>query len=130
MNKVVVASLVGLGLAVSLNAGTVKCDFPVYKSEPIWKTVIKKIPKKQCWDEVQKSNIAFKDSGAGACTTGGIVVAKKCTVTKCRTVYESYEEKVLVGYKNYAKCTSAGCQQDITKISNCKLDKITGTVTF
>jgi len=130
MNKVVVASLVGLGLAVSLNAGTVKCDFPVYKSEPNWKTVIKKIPKKQCWDEVQTSGINYKNSGADACSSTGIVVAKKCTVTKCRTVYESYEEKVLVGYKNYAKCTSAGCKQDITKISNCKLDQISGTVSF
>ena len=125
MNKTV-AALVGLGLAVSLQAGSVKCDFPVYKSEPIWKTVIKKIPKKQCWDEVQKSNIAFKDSGAGACTTGGIVVAKRCTVTKCRTVYESYEEKVLVGYKNYAKCACSV----MTKISSCKLKTISATVNF
>ncbi len=128
MNKTI-SALVALGLAVSLQAGTIKCDFPVYKSEPIWKTVIKKIPKKECWEEQQTSNINFKDSG-DACHSGGIVVAKRCTVTKCRTVYESYEEKVLVGYKNYAKCLSAGCQQDITKISNCKMDKITGTVTF
>jgi hypothetical protein len=125
MNKTV-AALVGLGLAVSLQAGTVKCDFPVFKSEPIWKTVIKKIPKKQCWDEVQKSAIDFKNSGSDACTTGGIVVAKRCTVTKCRTVYESYEEKVLVGYKNFAKC---GCAV-MTKIDSCKLKTITGTVNF
>jgi hypothetical protein len=125
MNKTV-AVLVGLGLAVSLQAGSVKCNFPVYKSEPIWKTVIKKIPKKQCWDEVQKSNINYKNSGVDACTTGGIVVAKRCTVTKCKTVYESYEEKVLVGYKNYAKCACSV----MTKIDSCKLKFITATVNF
>ena len=127
MNKSI-AALVALGLAVSLQAGTVKCDFPVYKSEPIWKTVIKKIPKKQCWEEEQKSAIDFKDSGSDACKTEGIVVSKKCTVTKCRTVYESYEEKILVGYKNYAKC-GVGCGE-ITKISNHKLGLISGTVSF
>ncbi len=127
MNKSV-AVLVALGLAVSLQAGTVKCEFPVYKTEPIWKTVIKKIPKKQCWDEEQKSAIDFKDSGSDACKTEGIVVSKRCVVTKCRTVYETYEEKVLVGYKNYANC-GAGCNP-ITKISNYKLKTISGTVSF
>jgi hypothetical protein len=124
MNKTILA-LVAFGLAVNLQAGTVSCDFPVYKSEPIWKTVIKKIPQKQCWDEEQKSSIDFKQSGTD-CTTSGIVVAKKCTVTKCKTVYESYEEKVLVGYKNYAKC---GCAV-MTKISNCKLKSIKANVSY
>ena len=125
MNKTL-AALVGLGLAVSLQAGTVKCDFPVFKSEPIWKTVIKKIPKKQCWDEVQKSAIDFKDSGSDVCKVEGIVVAKKCTVTKCKTTYTSCEEKVLVGYKNTAKC---GCTE-FSKISNKKLKFITTTINF
>ncbi len=127
MNKLV-GAVVALGLAVSLNAGTIKCDFPVYKTEPIWKTVIKKIPKKECWEEEQKSAVNFKDSGSDACTTSGIVISKRCVVTKCRTVYESYEEKVLVGYKNYAKC-GVGCEE-ITKISNCKLETISATVSF
>jgi hypothetical protein len=121
-----IAALVALGLAVSLQAGEVKCDFPVYKHEPIWKTVIKKIPKKQCWDEEQTSPVDFKASGSDMCKAEGIVVAKKCTVTKCRTVYDEYEEKVLVGYKNYAKC---GCAV-MTKISDCKLDKISATVNY
>jgi hypothetical protein len=125
MNKVVLA-ISAIGLAVSLQAGTVSCDFPVYKSEPIWKTVIKKIPKKQCWNEEQKSSIDFKDSGSDACKSGGIVVSKRCTVTKCRTIYESYEEKILVGYKNFAKC---GCAV-MTKIDTCKLKSIKGTVNY
>jgi hypothetical protein len=127
MNKIVTA-LVALGLAVSLQAGTVKCDFPVYKSEPIWKTVIKKIPKKECWEEEQKSAVNFKDSGSDACNSGGIVISKRCIVTKCKTVYETYEEKILVGYKNYAKC-GVGCGE-ITKIANCKLETIPGNVSF
>ncbi len=127
MNKSI-GALVALGLAVSLQAGTVNCDFPVYKTEPIWKTVIKKIPKKQCWEEEQKSAIDFKDSGSDSCKTEGIVVSKRCVVTKCRTVYETYEEKVLVGYKNYANC-GVGCNP-ITKISNQKLKTISGTVSF
>ncbi len=124
MNKSVLA-LVAFSFAVSLQAGTVSCDFPVYKAEPIWKTVIKKIPKKQCWEENQKSAVNFKSSGS-ECTTSGIVVSKRCIVTKCRTVYESYEEKVLVGYKNYAKC---GCAV-MTKISNCKLKSIKANVSY
>ncbi len=127
MNKLV-GAVVALGLAVGLNAGSVSCDFPVYKVEPIWKTVIKKIPKKECWEEQQKSAVDFKDSGSDSCTSEGVVVSKRCTVTKCRTVYESYEEKVLVGYKNYAKC-GVGCQE-ITKISNQKLKTISATVNF
>ncbi|HIP60823.1 MAG TPA: hypothetical protein EYH01_10395, partial [Campylobacterales bacterium] len=94
--KKIISSLAVLGLAVSLQAGSVSCEFPVIKCEPIWKTVIKKVPKQECWDEVQTSGISYKNSGADACTTGGIVVAKKCTVTKCRTTYTSCEEKVLV----------------------------------
>ncbi len=127
MNKMI-AAVIALGLASGLYAGTVKCEFPVYKTEPIWKTVIKKIPKKECWEEEQKSAINYTNSGADACSTSGIVVSKRCVVTKCRTVYESYEEKILVGYKNYAKC-GVGCGE-ITKISNCKLETITGTVSF
>jgi hypothetical protein len=124
--KKIITSLALVGMAISLQAGSVSCKFPVVKCEPIWKTVIKKIPKQECWDEVQQSGINYKNSGADACTTSGIVVAKKCTVTKCRTVYESYEEKVLVGYKNYAKC---GCAV-MTKIDSCKLKSIKGTVNF
>jgi hypothetical protein len=125
MNKTILA-LAAFGLAVNLQAGAVSCDFPVYKSEPIWKTVIKKIPQKQCWDEEQKSAINFKDSKSDACSVSGIVVAKKCTVTKCKTVFESYEEKVLVGYKNFAKC---GCAV-MTKISNCKLKSIKANASY
>jgi len=122
----VITSLAVFGLAVSLQAGTVSCDFPVIKCEPIWKTVIKKVPRQECWDEVLTNGIKYKDSGAGTCTTGGIVVAKKCTVTKCKTVYDSCEEKVLVGYKNTAKC---GCTT-FSKISNKKLKFITTKISF
>jgi len=129
MNKIV-AAVIALGLASGLYAGTTKCDFPVYKTEPIWKTVIKKIPKKECWEEEQKSAVNYKNSGTDACTTSpdGTIIAKRCVVTKCRTVYESYEEKILVGYKNYAKC-GIGCGE-LTKISNQKLDIISGTVSY
>ncbi|HIP46876.1 MAG TPA: hypothetical protein EYG95_04900 [Campylobacterales bacterium] len=116
--------LVGLGLAVSLNAGTVACDYPVVKCEPIFKTVFKKIPSKQCWDEQQTSAINFKQSEL--CTTSGLVVAKKCTVTKCKTVWNTIEEQVLVGYKNYAKV----CGQMISKVSNCKMKTIRVTSTY
>ena len=126
--KKVITSLAILGLALSLQAGSVKCEFPVTKCEPIWKTVIKKIPKKVCWEEQQKSAIDFKDSGSDTCKTEGIIVSKKCTVTKCKTVYESCEEKVLVGYKNYANC-GVGCAE-ITQISNKKLKFITATINF
>jgi len=122
----IISSLAVFGLAVSLQAGTVSCDFPVIKCEPIWKTVIKKVPRQECWDEVLKNKIAYKDSGAGTCTTGGIIVSKKCTVTKCKTVYDSCEEKVLVGYKNTAKC---GCTT-FSKISNKKLKFITTKISF
>ncbi|MCH9813545.1 MAG: hypothetical protein K0U47_06330 [Epsilonproteobacteria bacterium] len=124
--KKIIAAIAVLGLGVSLQAGSVSCDFPVIKCEPVWKTVIKKVPKKECWDEEQKSAIDFKDSGSDICKSEGIVVAKKCTVTKCRTVYESHEEKVLVGYKNTAKC---GCTT-FSKISNRKLKFITTTINF
>ncbi len=116
--------LVGLGLAVSLNAGTVACDYPVVKCEPIFKTVFKKIPSKQCWDEQQTSAINFKQSEL--CTTSGLVVAKKCTVTKCKTVWNTIEEQVLVGYKNYAKV----CGQMISKVNNCKMKTIRVTSTY
>lgn len=125
MNKVL-AVVAGLGLAVSLHAGSVKCKFPVIKCEPIYKTVIKKIPHKECWEEQQKSKVDYKQSGVDACTTGGIVVSKRCFLTKCKTVYESIEEQVLVGYKNYAKC---GCNT-FAKISNCKLKFITTTINY
>jgi len=124
--KKIISSLAVVGLALSLQAGSVSCNFPVIKCEPIWKTVIKKVPKQECWDEEQVSGINYKNSGADACTTGGIVVAKKCTVTKCKTVYTSCEEKVLVGYKNTAKC---GCTE-FSKISNKKLKFITTTINF
>jgi hypothetical protein len=114
-----------LGVVVSLNAGSVKCNFPVYKSEPVFKTVIKKIPNKQCWDEVQTSPIKFANS-TSTCEASGIIVAKKCTVTKCRTVYKEYEEQVLVGYKNYAKV----CGQMISKVSNCKMKTIRVTGSY
>ena len=116
--------LVGLGLAVSLNAGTVACDYPVVKCEPIFKTVFKKIPSKQCWDEQQTSAINFKQSEL--CTTSGIVVAKKCTITKCKTVWNTIEEQVLVGYKNYANV----CGKMISKVSNCKMKTIRVTGTY
>ena len=113
-------------MALSLQAGSVSCEFPVIKCEPIWKTIIKKVPKQECWDEEQVSGINYKNSGADACTSGGIVVAKKCTITKCKTVYTSCEEKVLVGYKNTAKC---GCTE-FSKISNKQLKFITTTINF
>jgi len=116
--------LVGLGLAVSLNAGTVACDYPVVKCEPIFKTVFKKIPSKQCWDEQQTSAVNFKQSEL--CTTSGLVVAKKCTITKCKTVWNTIEEQVLVGYKNYASV----CGQMISKVSNCKMKTIRVTGSY
>jgi uncharacterized protein YcfJ len=124
--KKIVLGLSVIGLLISLNAGSVSCEFPVIKCEPVWKTVIKKIPRQECWDEEQKSSIKFKDSKSDACSVSGIVVAKKCTVTKCKTVYETCEEKVLVGYKNTAKC---GCTT-FSKISNKKLKFITTTINF
>ena len=125
MNKVL-AVTVGLGLAVSLQAGSIKCNFPVVKCEPIYKTVIKKIPHKECWEEQQKSAVSYKQSGLDTCTTGGIVVSKRCFVTKCKTVYDTVEEQVLVGYKNYAKCAC----KTFSKISNKKLKFITTTLTY
>ncbi len=119
------ALLAGLGLAVSLQAGTITCAYPVCKVEPIFKTVIKKIPNKQCWDEQQTSAVAFKQSEL--CTPCGTVVAKKCTVTKCKTVWTSIEEQVLVGYKNYAVACGG---QMISKVSNCKMKEITATVNY
>ncbi len=124
--KKCILGLVIIGVVTSLQAGSVTCSFPVTKCEPIWKSVIKKIPKQECWDEIQKSSIEYKDSGSDACKVEGIVVTKKCTVTKCKIVYESVEEKVLVGYKNYA---NTGCAE-ISKISNRKLKFIQATVNF
>ena len=124
MNKVL-AVIAGVGVAVSLQAGSVKCDFPVIKCEPIYKTVIKKIPHKECWEEEQKNKVNYKPSGT-TYSTNGIVVSKRCFLTKCKTVYQSIEEQVLVGYKNYAKC---GCNT-FAKISNRKLKFITTTITY
>ncbi len=121
----IVLGLAVLGLASSLQAGSVSCNFPVTKCEPVWKTVIKKIPRQECWDEEQKSTVNFKSSGS-ECSTSGIIVSKRCVVTKCKTVYDSCEEKVLVGYKNTAKC---GCTE-FSKISNKKLKFITTTINF
>ena len=124
MNKMFVAlAIMGISVA-GLNAGTVKCKFPVIKCEPVWKTVIKKIPHQECWEEVQKNPIQYKPSQL--CQAGGVVVAKKCVLTKCKTVYTSIEEKVLVGYKNYAKC---GCNT-FYKVSNCKLKFIDTTINY
>ncbi len=124
--KKIISSLAVVGMALSLQAGSVSCEFPVIKCEPIWKTVIKKIPQQECWDEEQVSGINYKNSGTDACTTGGIIVAKKCTITKCKTIYTSCEEKVLVGYKNTAKCACT----EFSKISNKKLKFITTTINF
>ena len=124
--KKIITSLALVGMAVSLQAGSVVCNFPVVKCEPIWKTVIKKVPQQQCWDEVQQSGINYKNSGSAGCTTSGLVVSKRCVVTKCKTVYTTCEEKVLVGYKNTAKC---GCTE-FSKVSNRKLKFITTTLNF
>ena len=126
MKKLGVVSIVavlGLG-ALSLQAGTVMCKFPVVQSDPIYKTVIKKIPRKECWNEEQKSDVHYKPSALEE--SQGVVVCKKCIVTKCKVVYDSYEEKVLVGYKNYAKC---GCNT-FYKVSDKKLKFIKTTINF
>jgi hypothetical protein len=118
--------LVGLGVVVSIQAGTFVCNIPVTKCEPVFKKIIKKIPQKQCWDEVQTSPIRYLAS-ASDCQASGLVVAKKCTVTKCKTVYESIEEHVLVGYKN----SGIACDGHVvTKTTNCKLKTIPITVTY
>ncbi len=127
MNKrgtVMLLASLALGVA-SLNAGSIKCDFPVLKSEPIYKTVIKKIPRKECWDEEQKSKVDYNLSKTSE-STQGVVVCKKCIVTKCKVVYDEYKEKVLVGYKNYAKC---GCNT-FYKVSDKKLKSIKTTINF
>ncbi len=118
--------LVGLGVVVSIQAGTFKCNIPVTHCEPIFKKVIKKIPKQECWDEVQTSPISYLAS-ASTCQASGLVVAKKCTVTKCKTVYETYEEQVLVGYKNSGPACDG---HTVSKISNCKLTSIPITVSY
>ncbi len=118
--------LVGLGLISSVSAGSFKCNIPVTNCTPIFKTVIKKIPKQECWDEVQTSPIRYLAS-ASDCQASGLVVAKKCTVTKCKTTYDRYEEQVLVGYKN----SGIACDGHIvSKISNCKLSFIPVTVSY
>jgi hypothetical protein len=117
---------VGFGLVSSVSAGSFKCNIPVTNCTPIFKTVIKKIPKQECWDEVQTSPITYLAS-ASDCQASGLVVAKKCTVTKCKTVYESIEEHVLVGYKN----SGIACDGHVvTKTTNCKLKTIPITVTY
>ena len=118
--------LVSFGLVSSAFAGSFKCNIPVTSCTPIFKTVIKKIPKQQCWDEVQTSPITYLKS-ASNCQASGLVVAKKCTVTKCKTVYDSYEEQVLVGYKN----SGVACDGHVvSKITNCKLKTIPVTVSY
>ena len=118
--------LVGLGVIVSIQAGTFICNIPVTNCEPVFKKVIKKIPQKQCWDEVQTSPISYLAS-ASNCQASGLVVAKRCTVTKCKTVYETYEEQVLVGYKN----SGIACDGHmVTKTTNCKLKSIPITVSY
>jgi hypothetical protein len=124
MNKSI-SLLTILGLTLSLQAGTIQCNLPVCKVEPVFKTVIKKIPQQTCWDEVQTSPIQFANS-TSTCEASGIIIAKKCTVTKCKTTYKEYEEQVLVGYKNYAKCDG----KMISKVSNCKLKTITINATY
>ena len=118
------AMLAGLVVAVSLNAGTIVCDYPVSSSEPIYKTVVKKIPTKECWDEQLTSNVC--KSSYNTCSTDGVIVAKTCTVTKCKTVWNTYEEKVVVGYRNYAEV----CGKTISKVSGSKLKTIRITSTY
>ena len=117
-------AVMGLGMT-ALQAGSISCDFPVVKSEPIYKTVIKKIPRKECWEEEQKSKVDYNLSKSAA-SSQGVIVCKKCIVTKCKVVYDAYKEKVLVGYKNYAKC---GCNT-FYKVSEKKLKSIKTTIIF
>ncbi len=118
--------LVSFGLVSSALAGSFRCNIPVTNSTPVFKTVIKKIPKQECWDEVQTSPISYLAS-ASTCQASGLVVSKRCTVTKCRTVYERYEEQVLVGYKN----SGIACDGHVvSKVSNCKLSSIPVTVSY
>ena len=118
--------LVGFGLVSSAFAGSFKCNIPVTSCAPIFKTVIKKIPKQECWDEVQTSPITYLQS-ASTCQASGLVVSKRCTVTKCKTVYDSFEEQVLIGYKN----SGVACDGHVvSKISNCKLQSIPITVSY
>lgn len=75
---------------------------------------------------MQTSPISYLAS-ASNCQASGLVVAKRCTVTKCKTVYETYEEQVLVGYKN----SGIACDGHmVTKTTNCKLKSIPITVSY
>jgi hypothetical protein len=116
--------LVGFGLAVSLQAGVITCDYPVVACEPVFKTVIKKTPSKECWEEQLVSTPT--QSSSNCCVASALVVSKRCTVTKCKTVWNSVEEQVLVGYKNYAEV----CGKKISKFSKCKLKTIRVTGSY
>jgi hypothetical protein len=116
MKKSLIA-LCSLGLLVSLQAGSITCDYPVVESEPVYKTVTKKIPVKDCWEEVIQTGCKVEKDPCSCCTT---TVPVYKTVTKCKTTWETEEEQILVGYKNYADV----CGKRISKFSKCKLSFI------
>jgi len=113
-----------LGLVVGLNAGTVCCDYPVTEVQPVYKTVTKLIPSKECWEEEKCMLPPASNCAADPC--GATIVSQRCTVTKCKTVYNRVEENILVGYNNFAVV----CGKKIKKFSKTKLKTIRVTSTY
>ena len=109
--------LVSLGLVGGLQAGTVACDYPVVESQPVYKTHVKRIPVKDCWEEVIQTGCITKKDPCSCCVTT-VPVTK--TVRKCNTTWVTEEDQTLVGYKNYAIV----CGKKISKFSKCKLTHI------
>ncbi len=114
-----------LGLVASLNAGTVCCNYPVTEVQPVYKTVTKLIPSKECWEE-EKCLLPPSSSNCQVDPCGATIVSQRCTVTKCKTVYNRVEENVLVGYNNFAVV----CGQKIKKFSKTKLQSIQVTSSY
>ena len=115
-------ALIALGVGISLQAGVIKCDYPVTEVQPVYKTVTKMVPHKECWDE-QKC-VSVPPANPCACEA---VVKKTVIETKCKTTYEKVQEQILVGYYNYAIACNG---QKIKKFAKCKLKTIKATVSY
>ena len=114
--------LISLGLVSSLQAGSIACDYPVVESQPVYKTKTKRVPVRDCWEEVVQRGFETHKDPCSCCVTK-VPVYKN--VKKCNTTWVTEEDQTLVGYKNYAIV----CGKKISKFSKCKLThiKVRGT---
>ncbi len=115
------SAIIAVGLAMSLQAGVITCEYPVTEVQPVYKSVTKLIPHKECWEESKCIPVVQNNCG---CTT---TVSKTVIEKKCKTVYDRVEEQVLVGYNNFAIACNG---QKIKKFAKCKLKSIKATTTY